>query len=98
MRAAALSALALPLWQCIACVAVLALLFPLAINALLGAAADAACSAMALDPQSCFDLALGALFAGVVLAALSSGLIYRMCKLAECGKPDRTAAPRLAPA
>jgi hypothetical protein len=84
--AAAATAVALPLWQCIGCVALLGLLFPLAINAALGAAVDAACAALKLDPTSCFDLSLGALFAGVVLAALSSVPIYALCRLAECGK------------
>jgi hypothetical protein len=60
------------------------LVFPLAINAALGAAVEAACSAMALNPTSCFDLALGALFAGVVLAALSSYPIFKLCRLAQC--------------
>ena len=87
MRAAVLASLAtVPLWQCIACAAALGLLFPLAINAALGAATDAACAALRLDPTACFDLALGALFAGVVLAALSSGLIYRLCRLGQCAR------------
>lgn len=92
-RAAVAAALVLvPLWQCIACVAVLGLLFPLAINAALGVAVDAACAAMALDPTSCFDLALGALLAGVVLAALSSVAIFRMCRLAQCRRTTAAAA------
>jgi hypothetical protein len=86
VRAAGAAAIvaAVPLWQCIACVAILGLLFPLAINAALGAAVEAACGAMALDPTSCFDLALGALFAGVVLAALSSYPIFKLCRLDRC--------------
>jgi hypothetical protein len=76
-----------PFWQCVACVAVLGLLAPLAINALLGAAVDAACAVLELGPNECFDLALGALFAGVVLAALAAAPIFRVCRLAQCGRP-----------
>lgn len=91
-HAAVAAALFIPLWQCLACVAILGLLFPLAINVALGVAVDAACAAMALDPTSCFDLALGALFAGVVLAALSSVAIFRMCRLAQCRRTTTAAA------
>lgn len=45
-----------PFWFCVACPIVLGLAAPLLINFGLGAAAEAACEQMQLDPQSCTDL------------------------------------------
>jgi len=83
---AASLALAMPLWECVACVAALGLLAPLAINAALGAAVEAACAALHLGPDECLDLSLGALLAGVVLSALSAAPIFAACRLAQCGR------------
>ncbi|KAL6760651.1 hypothetical protein V8C86DRAFT_2549522 [Haematococcus lacustris] len=81
---AAAFAAAPPLWFCVACPVVLGLLAPLLINIGLNQLAGQLCTNMDLPDDQCFDLLLGALGLGFVLALASAIPIFYSCQLYAC--------------
>ncbi|GAX86300.1 hypothetical protein CEUSTIGMA_g13712.t1 [Chlamydomonas eustigma] len=79
-----------PLWFCLLCPAVLGLIAPLAINLGLFELAGIICSRLQLDDTQCFDLMLGALGVGFVLALAASIPIFFVCRLMECAHRTNT--------
>lgn len=65
---------------CLACPIALGLLAPLVINITLNQLTGALCTQLALSPDECFDVLLGALGLGFVLSLASAVPIFYVCR------------------